>query len=142
MKRLILLLMMLLPLAAMAQDVTINSLMQEYSSKAKCSTISLSKSMLRSMGVEMGADNLRAISVSDAELIPRFIEQANSVVTRLEVVMTVNDAGNSVSIYQLTDLNDSVSDMVIVVNNGTEAMMMHIHGKDLELNKVGSLVDF
>ena len=83
MKRLILLAMLLLPIGVMAQDVTISSLMAEYSTKSKCSTINLSNTMLRSMGVEMGADELRAVSVANPELMPRFLEQVAVVVSGL-----------------------------------------------------------
>ena len=142
MKRLILLAMLLLPMGVMAQDVTISSLMAEYSTKSKCSTINLSSSMLRSMGVEMGADELRAVSVANPELMPRFLEQVAVVVSGLNVVMSVNSDGQqSVSIYQRINRNGSVTDLVIVKTDDKESVIMHIRGRDLELSKIDSLLD-
>lgn len=142
MKRLILLAMLLLPIGVMAQDVTISSLMAEYSTKSKCSTINLSNTMLRSMGVEMGADELRAVSVANPELMPRFLEQVAVVVSGLNVVMSVNSDGQqSVSIYQRVNRNGSVTDLVIVKTDDKESVIMHIRGRDLELSKIDSLFD-
>ena len=142
MKRLILLAVLLLPIGVMAQDVTISSLMAEYSTKSKCSTINLSSSMLRSMGVEMGADELRAVSVANPELMPRFLEQVAVVVSGLNVVMSVNSDGQqSVSIYQRVNRNGSVTDLVIVKTDDKESVIMHIRGRDLELSKIDSLLD-
>jgi hypothetical protein len=142
MKRLILLAMLLLPIGVMAQDVTISSLMAEYSTKSKCSTINLSNTMLRSMGVEMGADELRAVSVANPELMPRFLEQVAVVVSGLNVVMSVNSDGQqSVSIYQRVNRNGSVTDLVIVKTDDKESVIMHIRGRDLELSKIDSLLD-
>lgn len=142
MKRLILLAMLLLPIGVMAQDVTISSLMVEYSTKSKCSTINLSNTMLRSMGVEMGADELRAVSVANPELMPRFLEQVAVVVSGLNVVMSVNSDGQqSVSIYQRVNRNGSVTDLVIVKTDDKESVIMHIRGRDLELSKIDSLLD-
>lgn len=142
MKRLILLAILLLPIGVMAQDVTISSLMAEYSTKSKCSTINLSNTMLRSMGVEMGADELRAVSVANPELMPRFLEQVAVVVSGLNVVMSVNSDGQqSVSIYQRVNRNGSVTDLVIVKTDDKESVIMHIRGRDLELSKIDSLLD-
>lgn len=142
MKRLILLAMLLLPIGVMAQDVTISSLMAEYSTKSKCSTINLSNTMLRSMGVEMGADELKAVSVANPELMPRFLEQVAVVVSGLNVVMSVNSNGQqSVSIYQRVNRNGSVTDLVIVKTDDKESVIMHIRGRDLELSKIDSLLD-
>lgn len=142
MKRLILLAMLLLPIGAMAQDVTISSLMAEYSTKSKCSTINLSNTMLRSMGVEMGADELRAVSVANPELMPRFLEQVAVVVSGLNVVMSVNSDGQqNVSIYQRVNRNGSVTDLVIVKTDDKESVIMHIQGRDLELSNIDSLLD-
>ena len=142
MKRLILLAMLFLPIGVMAQDVIISSLMAEYSTKSKCSTINLSNTMLRSMGVEMGADELRAVSVANPELMPRFLEQVAVVVSGLNVVMSVNSDGQqSVSIYQRVNRNGSVTDLVIVKTDDKESVIMHIRGRDLELSKIDSLLD-
>lgn len=138
MKRLIILLITLLPMSAMAQDVTLDKLMTEYSAKSHCTTIDLSSGMLRTMGVEMGADSLKAISVSDAGLIARFRQQITQVVVGFEMVMSVNSNGSSVDIYQRSDGSGGITDLVIVTAEGGECVMTYIRGKNLELSAVNA----
>lgn len=125
-------------MSAMAQDVTLDKLMTEYSAKSHCTTIDLSSGMLRTMGVEMGADSLKAISVSDAGLIARFREQITQVVVGFEMVMSVNSNGSSVDIYQRSDGSGGITDLVIVTAEGGECVMTYIQGKNLELSAVNA----
>lgn len=137
MKRIIILIMILLPFSAMAQKrVTLDELMSEYSSKTHCTTINLSSGMLKTMGVEMGADSLKAISVSDTELIARFKKQIALLVEGFEPVMVVNSNGHSVEIYQRSDKSGGITDLVIVTVEGGECVMTYIRGKNLELSAV------
>ena len=124
-------------MSAMAQDVTLDKLMTEYSAKSHCTTINLSSSMLRTMGVEMGADSLKAISVSDAGLIARFRQQIAQLVAGFEMVMSVSSNGSSVDIYQRSD-GSGITDLVIVTAEGGECVMTYIRGKNLELSAVNA----
>ena len=83
MKRLftLLLIMSISSLWCMAQDVNFDRLMKEYSTKSKCTTINISNAMLRSMGVDISAESVRAIAIEDAELIPH----AKSQIVKLSV---------------------------------------------------------
>jgi hypothetical protein len=125
-------------MSVMAQDVTVDKLMTEYSAKSHCTTIDLSSGMLRTMGVEMGADSLKAISVSDTELIDRFKMQIAVLVDGFESIMAVNSNGHSVEIYQRSDGSGGITDLVIVTAEGGECVMTYIRGKNLELSAVNA----
>ena len=141
MKRLIILLAMLLPLTAMAQTPTLESLFNEYSTKEKCTTINISNAMLRSMEVNIDAEYMQVIAVENRALIPTFITQAKEVLSAFEVLMAVNNGGESVKICQYSDENDGVVDIFIMAYSGDECILMHINGKNLELNNISSLMD-
>ena len=139
MKRLIILLAMLLPLTAMAQTPTFESLFKEYSTKEDCTTINISNTMLKSMEVSIEAEYMQVIAVENKALVPTFRSQVDEVLTGLEVLMAVNNGGESVKICQYSDENDGVVD--IMAYSGDECILMHINGKNVELNNISSLMD-
>ena len=141
MKRLIILLAMLLPLTAMAQTPTFESLFKEYSTKEDCTTINISNTMLKSMEVSIEAEYMQVIAVENKALVPTFRSQVDEVLTGLEVLMAVNNGGESVKICQYSDDNDEVVEIYIMASSGDECILMHIVGKNLELSNIGSIMD-
>ena len=141
MKRLIILLAILLPLTAMAQTPTFESLFNEYSTKEKCTTINISNAMLRSMEVNIDAEYMQVIAVENRALIPTFITQAKEVLSAFDVIMSVNSGDKAVMIYQHTVENGSVVDIYIMASSDGECVLMHINGKNLELGNMSSLMN-
>ena len=141
MKRLIILLAILLPLSAMAQTPTFESLFNEYSTKEKCTTINISNAMLRSMEVNIDAEYMQVIAVENKALVSTFITQAQEVLSAFEVIMSVNSEDKAVMIYQHTVENDSVVDIYIMASSDGECVLMHINGKNLELGNMSSLMN-
>ncbi len=141
MKRLIILLAILLPLSAMAQTPTFESLFNDYSTKEKCTTINISNAMLRSMEVNIDAEYMQVIAVENRALIPTFITQAKEVLSAFEVIMSVNSGDKAVMIYQHTVENGSVVDIYIMASSDGECVLMHINGKNLELGNMSSLMN-
>ena len=141
MKRLIILLAILLPLSAIAQTPTFESLFNDYSTKEKCTTINISNAMLRSMEVNIDAEYMQVIAVENRELIPAFIAQAQKVLSAFEVIMSVNSGDKSVMIYQHAVENGSVVDIYIMASSDGECVLMHINGKNLELGNMSSLMN-
>ena len=141
MKRLIILLAMLLPLTAMAQTPTFESLFKEYSTKEDCTTINISNTMLKSMEVSIDAEYMQVIAVENEALVPTFRSQVDEVLTGLEVLMAVNNGGKSVKICQCSDENNIVVEIYIMASSGDECILMHIVGKNLELSNIGSIMD-
>lgn len=140
MKRFIILLATILPLSAMAQTITIDSLIDEYSLKENCTAIKISNAMLRSMEINIEAEYMRVLAVEDEQMIPTFSKQAREAISIYEVVMSVNTDGKSVEIYQNTSTNDTVSDIYIFVCDKEEGVLMHVTGKNLELSNMGSII--
>lgn len=141
MKRLVILLAILLPLSAMAQTPTFESLFNEYSTKEKCTTINISNAMLRSMEVNIDAEYMQVIAVENRALITTFITQAKEALSAFEVVMSVNSGDKAVMIYQHTVENGSVVDIYIMASSDGECVLMHINGKNLELGNMSSLMN-
>ena len=98
MKRLILLIIVLLPVAVYAQQKSFNELMTEYSATEGCTTLNISKAMFESMGVSVGADSIKAISIEKSELIPHFMGQLEPLIADMEALMRVNTDGQVVDI--------------------------------------------
>ena len=141
MKRLIILLAMLLPLSAIAQTPTFESLLKEYSLKEECTTINISNAMLKSMAVNIDAEYMQVIAVENKNLIETFRSQALEALSEFDVIMSVNSGGKSVQIYQCSDNKGSVVDIYMMSYSGDECVLMHITGKNLELNSISSIMD-
>ena len=141
MKRLIILLAILLPLSAIAQAPTFESLLKEYSLKEECTTINISNAMLKSMAVNIDAEYMQVIAVENKNLIETFRSQALEALSEFDVIMSVNSGGKSVQIYQCSDDKGSVVDIYMMSYSGDECVLMHITGKNLELNSISSIMD-
>ena len=94
---------MLLPLSAIAQTPTFESLLKEYSLKEECTTINISNAMLKSMAVNIDAEYMQVIAVENKNLIETFRSQALEALSEFDVIMSVNSGGKSVQIYQCSD---------------------------------------
>jgi hypothetical protein len=124
----------------MAQASTFESLFKEYSTKEECTTINISNAMLRSMEVDIDAEYMQVIAVENKALIQLFRAQAEDALSGFEVLMSVNNEDKSVKICQCSDENNVV-EIYIMASSGDECILMHIVGKNLELNSIGSLMD-
>ena len=139
MKAFILAVMMCLPLCASAQS---DKLVDKYSQLEGCSTIELSKDMIRSMGATRGVDTLTAISVEDASLIDTFYAEAMEYVCGMNKLLSVVQSGQRVVIYASMDQSThKVVKMVIYTSDGRSAVMAILTGTDIELNNVGSIMN-
>jgi len=142
MKRFILLILTILPLTALAQEAAFEKLMEEYSSKPQCTTINISSTMLRSMGVEMGADSVKAIAIEDAALIERAKMQVVKLVAAYEVVMEVNSENDRVNIYQLANPDGEITDLIITTISANECVILYIKGHNIEVDDATALFNF
>lgn len=140
MKRLILLIIALLPLTVYAQQQSFDELMAEYSTIEGCTTLNISRTMFEYMGVSVGADSMKVISIERSELIPHFMEQIAPIVADMEGLMTLNTDGQTVDIYQRS-IDGSVCEMIIITANKSECIAMLLRGDNLELHKIDSLIN-
>ena len=140
MKRLIILIMMLLPISVMAQSVEFKEIMTEYSTKEDCTTIHISNALFETMNVSINANDMHVISVENKALIQQFRKQMASVVAPLTVMMSVNSGGESVSIYHRSE-NDCIKELVIITQENDTCVVVYITGDNLEVNHIDSLTD-
>ena len=141
MKRLIILITIVLPLSAMAQAPTFESLFKEYSTKEKCTTINISNAMLRSMEVNIDAEYMQVMSVENEALVSTFRTQAHDMLKDLEVIMSVNSEDKTVMICQRSNDKGEVVEIYIMASRGDECILMRIIGKNLELNNMNSIMN-
>ncbi|MBR5200387.1 MAG: DUF4252 domain-containing protein [Alistipes sp.] len=141
MKRLIILLIMLLPLSVMAQSPDVESIVKEYSSKEKCTTINISNAMLRSMEVDIDAEYMQVVAVEDEKLAPTFRTQVQELLKECDIIMSVNREGKIVEVYQHANQRGEVVDIYILACDEGKSIMMHITGTNLKLNNIGSLMN-
>lgn len=140
MKRLIILIILLLPLSSIAQEITFTDIMSEYSSKEGCTTMRIGNSLFRSMEIDIDADSMYIISVENHSLIPHFKAQIETLATSMEVLMSVNHSSESVNIYQLKS-DGQIKEILIVTSEKDVCAAIYIIGTNLVLNQIDSLIN-
>ena len=140
MRRFILLIAILLPCYTMAQELSFDSPMKEYSTKSNCTTINISGVMLQTMGADIGAEFLQAISVEDEALIEHFKKQAATITQGMNVIMSVNADGESVQIFQ-REYGEGKTEIIILTSDSDGCVLMRIDGKDIEFSNISSLMN-
>mgnify|MGYP003309482685 FL=1 len=101
MKRLILLILICLPIAASAQTDHMAPLIKKYSTFKDCSTVVLSKEMLNSMYADTGINSMQAISVEDPALLNILRNDLEKFIGGYALLMSVNSDGTNVEIYRV-----------------------------------------
>lgn len=148
MKRFILLIMICLPVVAMAQVDPLAPLIDKYSSMEKCSTIIMSSDMLKSMGVDAGVEYMQVISVDNPALISEFRSELERVAKGYSLLMSVNSDGSNVRIYQVIQVFKSddggkrkeQQEFLMMSLNANQGVAVRLVGNDIKLNEVTSLI--
>lgn len=140
MKRFILLIMCILPMATKAQDGAFTELVNKYSTMQHCTTIELSKDMLQSMDVGANIDSLTAISVESSDLIETFKKDVADAIVGYKTLLTVNNSGEMVRILGQTDDKGHIVVLVVVTISNDEGVIVKITGRDISLSDASSLV--
>ena len=143
MKRYLLLIMLFVPLAAMAQtEDDIKQLIAHYSTKSNCTTVELSKDMLRSMGTGEGVDKLSIVSIEDTQLIPEFEKRVTSITQTLNTIMSVSHGGQQVRIYGYSPEGETkITEMIILTIAPDNAVVVWITGSNVQLSNMADIID-
>lgn len=149
MKRLILLIILCLPIAAFAQTDHIAPLIKKYSEFKNCSTVVLSKEMIRQMHKDSGIESMQAISVEDSTLLNIFKDDIKKFIGGYTLLMSVNSDGTNVEIYRIEQhykssdngKRESIDDIIIIAINATEGVLIRLTGHGIELSDATSLVN-
>lgn len=142
MKRLILLILTILPSIAMAYDDGFTDLVDRYSSEKGFTTIRLSKDMLQSMGVSNGINQMEVIALEDAKHIERFQADVKSITNGLKVVMSVNSGDEIVKIFSKSGDSGAIYEMVIFTSDGNEAVLIRLLGDNIQLKEATQMINF
>ena len=142
MKRLILLILTILPSIAMAYDDGFTDLVDRYSSEKGFTTIRLSKDMLQSMGVSNGINQMEVIALEDTKHIERFQADVKSITNGLKVVMSVNSGDEIVKIYSKSGDSGAIYEMVIFTSDGNEAVLIRLLGDNIQLKEATQMINF
>lgn len=142
MKRLILLILTIMPSIAMAYDDGFTDLVDRYSSEKGFTTIRLSKDMLQSMGVSNGINQMEVIALEDAKHIERFQADVKSITNGLKVVMSVNSGDEIVKIFSKSGDSGAIYEMVIFTSDGNEAVLIRLLGDNIQLKEATQMINF
>lgn len=149
MKRLILLILLFLPIAASAQTDHMAPLIKKYSEYKNCTTVILSKEMLNHMNSNSGIESMQAISAEDPTLLPALKADLESFLDYYEVVMEVNSDGTNTKIYRVeriykskkTGLQEEIDELIIVSISETEGVVIRLTGHNIALSDASLLID-
>ncbi|MBR4029111.1 MAG: DUF4252 domain-containing protein [Alistipes sp.] len=148
MKRLILLILICLPIAASAQTDHMAPLIKKYSTFKDCSTVVLSKEMLNSMYADTGINSMQAISVEDPSLLNILKNDIEKFIDGYALLMSVNSDGTNVEIYRVeqyyksekTGKRESFDDYIIIAISSTEGVVIRLTGDNIKLEDATSLI--
>lgn len=149
MKRLILLILLFLPIAASAQTDHMAPLIKKYSEYKNCTTVILSKEMLNHMNSNSGIESMQAISAEDPTLLPALKADLESFLDYYKVVMEVNNDGINTKIYRVeriykskkTGLQEEIDELIIVSISETEGVVIRLTGHNIALSDASLLID-
>lgn len=149
MKRLILLILLFLPIAASAQTDHMAPLIKKYSEYKNCTTVILSKEMLNHMNSNSGIESMQAISAEDPTLLPALKADLESFLDYYKVVMEVNSDGTNTKIYRVeriykskkTGLQEEIDELIIVSISETEGVVIRLTGHNIALSDASLLID-
>lgn len=146
MKRLIILLMLLSPVAASAQNDAYKALFDSCVGQNGYSTVQVSKQMLRMMDSNYNAvlasiDGVMSITFDsdDKAAIKEFRDRCNQMIERsgLSVMMSTNDDEQSVSIYTSTE-NNRIKELIVLKISDSEIVVVDVVG-DLTIKQISQL---
>lgn len=149
MRRLILLIILCLPIVASAQTDYMTPLIKKYSAFKSCSTVVLSKEMLKQMSANSGIESMQAISVEDPALLDILKNDLEKFLGGYKLLMSVNSNGTNVEIYRVeqhyksknSSKRESLDNMFIVAISENEGVVIRLTGHNIELSDATSLIN-
>lgn len=134
MKRFILLIMLLLPMSAMATLPEVEKMTEKYTSKEQASVVNISKQMLKMMGRGISGveyvDNIVMLSSDNKTAIKGITKRTKRAVKRhkLQNLATLNEGGSTISIY--TQISDNkITEALVLVTEKSKTTLINLSGK-------------
>ena len=134
MKRFILLIMLLLPMSAMATLPEVEKMTEKYTSKEQASVVNISKQMLKMMGRGISGveyvDSIVMLSSDNKSAIKGITKRTKRAVKRhkLQNLATLNEGGNVISIY--TQISDNkITEAIVLVTEKSKTTLINLSGE-------------
>lgn len=134
MKRFILLIMLLLPVSAMATLPEVEKMTEKYTSKEQASVVNISKQMLKMMGRGISGveyvDSIVMLSSDNKSAIKGITKRTKRTVKRhkLQNLATLNEGGSAISIY--TQISDNkITEALVLVTEKNKTTLINLSGE-------------
>lgn len=134
MKRFILLIMLLLPMSAMATLPEVEKMTEKYTSKEQASVVNISKQMLKMMGRGISGveyvDSIVMLSSDNKTAIKGITKRTKKAVKRhkLQNLATLNEGGSAISIY--TQISDNkITEALVLVTEKSKTTLINLSGE-------------
>lgn len=134
MKRFILLIMLLLPMSAMATLPEVEKMTEKYTSKEQASVVNISKQMLKMMGRGISGveyvDSIVMLSSDNKSAIKGITKRTKKAVKKhkLQNLATLNEGGSAISIY--TQISDNkITEALVLVTEKSKTMLINLSGE-------------
>lgn len=136
-------------MVASAQTDYMTPLIKKYSAFKSCSTVVLSKEMLKQMSTNSGIESMQAISVEDPALLDILKNDLEKFLGEYRLLMSVNSNGTNVEIYRVEQhykskekgRQECIDDMFIIAISQTEGVVIRLTGHNIELSDASSLIN-
>lgn len=134
MKRFILLIMLLLPVSAMATLPEVEKMTEKYTSKEQASVVNISKQMLKMMGRGISGveyvDSIVMLSSDNKSAIKGITKRTKKAVKKhkLQNLATLNEGGSAISIY--TQISDNkITEALVLVTEKSKTTLINLSGE-------------
>lgn len=134
MKRFILLIMLLLPMSAMATLPEVEKMTEKYTSKEQASVVNISKQMLKMMGRGISGveyvDSIVMLSSDNKSAIKGITKRTKRAVKRhkLQNLATLNEGGSAISIY--TQISDNkITEALVLIAEKNKTTLINLSGE-------------
>lgn len=134
MKRFILLIMLLLPMSAMATLPEVEKMTEKYTSKEQASVVNISKQMLKMMGRGISGveyvDSIVMLSSGNKTAIKGITKRTKKAVKKHELqnLATLNEGGSAISIY--TQISDNkITEALVLIAEKNKTTLINLSGE-------------
>ena len=146
MKRLILLVMMLLPMATMANQPKFEELCEQYTNVEGVTAMNLDGKMIQMMAGEFAEatefiENIIVIISKNKKQSNKIVKRSAKIIKKLKLkpILSANEEGSMVDIYCVGE-GDVVNDLIITVKKGDKGGVVVI-SSELPLETIGDIIE-
>lgn len=147
MKRFLLLIMLLLPISAMATLPEVEKMTDKYTSKEQASVVNISKQMLRMIGRGIAGvehvDNIVMLSSDNKSAMKGITKRTKKAAKKhkMENLVTLNESAATTYVYTQIS-NDKITEALVLVIENNKTTLINISGnipQEVVNNLIGTL---